>query len=740
MSYPPYPGPNQRGDNVPTRDALLALLGERGAPMTLEEIAVALDVFDSRSRTGLSRRLAAMQRDGQIVRNRRGGYGLVEKMDLVRGHVQSHRDGYGFVIPEDGGDDLYLSPRQMRASMHGDRVLASVIAVDDEGRKEGAIVETLERGTCEVVGRYWRESGIGFVRPDNTRLQHDILIPDGRNAEAGDGQIVVAEIVEPPSHRSQPVGRVVEVLGEHLAPGMEIEIAVRAYGLPDRWPDTVEREAARFCDRVDAKAVRGREDLRDVALVTIDGADARDFDDAVYCKATPKGWRLLVAIADVGAYVAPGSALDEEARRRGNSVYFPGRVLPMLPTALSNGLCSLNPDADRLCIACEMLVARDGNVSRSRFFEAVMRSHARLTYEEAAALIEGRKRRGRSGDGALSERLLALHGVYRALRGARERRGALDLDTVETRVVFGPEKKIERIEPVVRNDAHRLIEECMVAANVSAARFLLRHRMPGLYRVHEGPTSEKLSELRAFLAELGLQLRGGAKPQPRHYASLITRTRDRLDAYLVQTVLLRSLAQAVYSAANSGHFGLALEAYAHFTSPIRRYPDLVVHRAIKHRLAGHRRDEYPLPAQALVELGDHASMTERRADDATRDALTWLKCEFMEDKVGEWFEGLVTGVVSFGLFVTLDEVFVDGLVHVSALGPDYFHFDPVGHRFEGDRTGLVYKLGDRLRVRVTRVDVNERKVDFELAQRPAARSDTRRRTRGKYRRGRPGRR
>ena len=702
---------------IASREYLLQTLESRGRPVSAGDLSAALGVESARDIVALSKRLRAMERDGQIIRNRRGDYGLVRKMDLIRGRVIAHRDGFGFVVPDEGGEDLFLSPREMRGLMHGDRAVVRVTEVDRQGRRQGALVEVLERNTHRVVGRYRRDSGVGFVTPDNRRLHHDIMIPDSATGTAGHGQVVVAEIVEQPTKRSQPIGHIVEVMGDHMAPGMEIDVAIRAHELPFEWPQAVIAEAQALPSQVTPSAweSEGRRDLRDMALVTIDGADARDFDDAVFCSQSTSGWKLTVAIADVAAYVKPGSPLDAEARLRGTSVYFPQRVLPMLPEKLSNGLCSLRPDEDRLCMVCEMHVSRDGEIKRSRFFEAVMRSRARLTYDEVAAAVVDGDADARRRLSAIIDHLDALYAMYGALKAARERRGAIDFDTQEVRIVFGADKKIDNIETETRNDAHRLIEECMIAANVAAARFLERHRIPVLYRVHDRPTADRIADLREFLAEVGVKLAGGAQPEARHFAALLQRTADRGDAELIQTVLLRSLAQAAYSPRNIGHFGLALESYAHFTSPIRRYPDLLVHRAIKHLSDKQSADSFEYDADTMVSLGGDTSMTERRAEEATRDAVSWLKCEFMLDRIGEQFDGTVMGVTSFGLFVILDGVHVEGLIHVSALGSDYFHYDPAGHRLTAEHSGLVYRLADRVRVRVHRVNLDERKIDLELA-------------------------
>jgi ribonuclease R len=728
---------------IPSREFIMSVLADTGRPMTREELATAFGMHRDEEVEAMRRRLRAMERDGQLLRNRRGGYGLVDRMDMVRGRVIGHPDGFGFLVPDEGGDDLFLTPREMRQVMNGDRVVARVAGIDRRGRREGAIIEVLERNTHSVVGRIYFEAGISFVVPDHKRLTQDIRIPPEAVGGAHHGQFVTVEIVEQPGKRSGPVGRVAEVLGDHMAPGMEIDVAIRAHEVPHRWPDAVEEEIAGFSGKVSPAAKRNREDLRELPLVTIDGVDSRDFDDAVYCKRTPRGWKLIVAIADVSHYVAPGTALDTEACLRGNSVYFPERVIPMLPEVLSNGLCSLNPEVDRLCMACEMTIDRQGKVTRSRFMEAVMRSHARLTYDEVAAMLVERDGGTRKRYAGLLQPLEELYKLYQALRKLRDQRGAIDFDTVETRIVFGADRKIERIVPVQRNDAHKIIEECMIAANVCAARFLARHKLPTLYRVHEGPQADKLTDLREFLGELGLSLGGADKPSAADYAKLLRQVETRPDAHLIQTVMLRSLSQARYSPENIGHFGLSHGEYLHFTSPIRRYPDLLVHRAIRWRLrseASRKKGLKRRPAAFaytdadMASLGEHCSVTERRADDATRDAVDWLKCEYMLDKVGESYDGIVSSVTSFGIFVELRDIFVEGLVHVTALHNDYYHFDPAGHRLRGERTGKVYRLGDALRVKVVRVSLDDRKLDFELddarpeqpASRPSGRGKERR--------------
>lgn len=700
---------------IASRELLLQLLTDAGKPMTWQQLAEVLDLHHEDDIEALTRRLRAMERDGQVVRNRRNGYGPIEQMDMVRGRVVAHPDFFGFLIPDDGSEDLFLTAREMRALMHRDRVVARVSGVDRRGRREGAVVEILERNTHQVVGRFQRVGAMAFVIPDNKRITHEILIPADGEGQAEHGQIVVAEITEQPTSRRQPVGRIVEVLGEHLAPGMEIDIAMRANELPYRWPDAVEDEVAGLRIEVADADKTGREDIRELPLVTIDGEDAKDFDDAVYCEAHGRGWRLWVAIADVSHYVKVKSALDQEAVSRGNSVYFPGRVIPMLPEILSNGLCSINPQVDRLCMVCEMVISATGQLKSYRFFEGLMRSHARFTYTKVAAILAGDQAL-REQYHALVPHLEELHRLYRVFDGIRRERGSIEFETTETSIVFGADKKIERIVPLIRNDAHKMIEECMIAANVAAAKFLSKHKIPLLYRVHEPPKEDKLSDLRAFLSELGLNLPGGDEPQAGDFSALLETVRGRPDAHLIQTVMLRSLKQAVYSPDNKCHFGLALEEYAHFTSPIRRYPDLLVHRGIRHVLRGGSVDDFTYGHNAMQLLGENCSMTERRADDATRDAVDWLKCEYMQDKVGEVFGGVVSSVTSFGLFVELSEIYVEGLVHVTSLRSDFYHFDPARHCLRGDRTRQTFRLGDPVMVRVMRVDLDDRKIDFEMVE------------------------
>jgi ribonuclease R len=693
---------------IPSRELILDVLTEAGVPMDAQSIAQQLEIADA-EQEGFVRRLNAMERDGQIMRNRRGDICLIDKLDLITGKVQGHPDGFGFLVPDDGSDDLFLGPKQMHRALHGDRVVVREIGVDRKGRREASIVEVLERANTKVVGRLFVERGVFFVIAENKRINQDILIEPGYDKGAVAGQVVVVELVVQPSKNSEPLARVVEILGNYADPGMEIEIALRKHDLPHEWPSDILALEKKIPKKVTPKEIVGRADLRDLPFVTIDGETAKDFDDAVYCEKQGKGFRLMVAIADVSHYVKTGDALDREARLRGNSVYFPRRVIPMLPEALSNEMCSLNPHVDRLALVCDMAISATGEVKRYEFMEAVFHSAARLTYTNVAkALYSLEPDHGIPAN--LIPHLKALDDVFRALLAARNKRGAIDFDSTETMMVFTDESKIEKIVPVTRNDAHRLIEECMLAANVCAANYLLENEHPNLYRIHEKPTEEKLTALRSMLKDFGLQLAGGATPTPREYGVVLEKIRARPDAPLLQTVMLRSMKQAVYSPDNAGHFGLAYDAYAHFTSPIRRYPDLLTHRAIKAVLKGETYD----PKAPWDVLGQQCSATERRADEATRDVTNWLKCYYMKDRLGEEFTGTISGVTSFGIFVTLDDVYVEGLVHISELGHDYFHFEQDKHRIMGERTRKVFQLADRVNIKVVRVDIETSKIDFAL--------------------------
>jgi ribonuclease R len=678
---------------------------------------------------------------------------LNEKNSLLaefEGVVSGHRDGHGFVIRDDGQPDIYLPSNEMRAVLHKDRVKARIVRLDRKGRPEGRVTEIIERPAAPIIGRLLQESGVWLVAPEDKRYGQDVLIPKGATGSAKTGQVVVVELTEPPALYGQPVGRVKEVLGEIDDPGMEIEIAVRKYGVPHEFSDSALAEARALPDKVRPADLKQRVDLRDVALVTIDGEDARDFDDAVYCEPAKvgrgKGWRLLVAIADVSHYVKTGAPIDVDAYDRATSVYFPRRVIPMLPEKLSNGLCSLNPDVDRLCMVCDMLVNAKGEVHAYQFYPAVMHSHARFTYTEVAAILQNTRGPEAQNRKALVPHLLSLHDVYRALVAARNKRGAVDFETVETQIVCDESGRIEKIVPRTRNDAHKLIEEAMLAANVCSADFIGQSKHAGLFRVHEGPTPEKQETLRNYLKAMGVPQSISDNPHPSEFQQIAEATKDRPEAQQIHTMLLRSMSQAIYTPMNQGHFGLAFDAYTHFTSPIRRYPDLLVHRVIKAILTKQKYQlpALPTPGEAHAKLskrlasrvrppapgeavkrpsadllawqaaGLHCSANERRADEASRDVEAWLKCKYMREHLGEEFSGVVTSVTSFGLFVTLDAMYVEGLVHITELGGEYFRFDEARQELRGERTGIRYALGSRVQVQVSRVDLDGRRIDFRL--------------------------
>ncbi len=701
---------------APERNEIIEMLEKHGRPLQRKGIVDALKVESDDSREILRRRLRAMVRDGQLIQTRRNAFGLPARMDLVKGRISAHRDGFGFVIPDDGGSDLYISSREMRKVLHGDRVLAGVTGTDRQGRREGMIADVLERANDNVVGRYVEENGIALVVPDDPRINQDVMIPLKDSAGARPGQVVVATIVTEPTERQPPVGKITEILGQSGAPGMATEIAIRSHGLPYEWPDGVEKAAEAFGDSVPEDMKTGRKDLRDLPLVTIDGADARDFDDAVYAKKQGKGWRLIVAIAEVSSYVQPGSPLDVEATHRSTSVYFPSRVIPMLPEALSNGLCSLKPAVDRLCLACEITVSDKGTVQRSRFVAAVMNSSARLTYQQVADYYENGVLKHHDDDTDVKQNLDDLHALYKALRSARLKRGAIDFESTEYGFQFDQHGAVSGLIPQERNDAHKLIEECMILANVEAACFLLGNELPAPYRVHASPPEGKLEALGQFLRGQGISVPWRDNPEPKDFEAVVKQAKGRPDEHLIMAVLLRSQSLAAYQPGNEGHFGLALKAYAHFTSPIRRYPDLLVHRAIHHLLLRGKKSAFPYTVEAMSELCARCSHNSRRAEEAERDVIDRLKCAYLETRIGEEFEGMVSGVTSFGLFVELDYGRISGLVHVTGLPNDYYHFDPVAHRMKGERRGQVFQLSDRVKVRVLAVNLDERKIDFELVE------------------------
>ena len=700
---------------IASRELILEVLENADGPLSLQDLHTALKIDSDQEVDAYARRLGAMERDGQLIRNRQNHYLPISKVDLVRGRVIGHADGFGFLIPDEGGEDLFLSPYEMRTLMHGDRAVVRPAGKSKRGKLQGKLVEIIERHNKQVVGRFYKESGIGFVVPDNKRLNQDIMIPTEHMFNAESGQFVVVSIIDQPNKSRQPIGEVIEVIGDHLAPGMEIDVAIRSYDLPYKWPAKASQEADDFTASSIQQQLKQRKDLRDFNLVTIDGSDAKDFDDAVYCEPRENGWRLWVAIADVSHYVQEESALDIEALNRGTSVYFPERVIPMLPEQLSNELCSLKPNVDRLCMVCEMFISKEGKLKSYNFYDAVMNSSARLTYEEVQNILYEKDKAVRKKYTHLLPDLENLQKVYNALRKQRKARGAIEFDSKETIFEFDQDKKIKSILPRQRFQAHMIIEECMISANVAAAKFITNKKLPTLYRIHEPPTDEKLRDLREFLQSIGVGFTKADKPKPSDYTSVIKKLSHRKDKHIIEMMLLRSMAQAVYSSENVGHFGLALENYVHFTSPIRRYPDLVVHRTIRHLISGQSNSSFPLSKNDLLILGEECSMCERRADDATRDVDAWLKCEFMLDKLGQEFKGVINSVTAFGIFVTLDDIFVEGLVHVTALKNDYYHYDEQSHCLFGEKSKIRYSLGDEVQVIVSRVGLDERKIDFVLA-------------------------
>ncbi len=707
---------------IPSREYIIEYLRSQKSPITRDSIAAALQIHDEEQLEALRRRLRAMERDGELVFTRGQSYGLPEKMDLIPGIVLGHREGYGFFKPDEGGDDLFISNRDMLMYFHGDKVLAQKAGMDRKGRREARIVRLIQPRSAAIVGRFHVDSGMAFVIADDKRITQEILIASEDRNGARQGDVVVVELTRRPGRFVKAAGKVTEVLGKQMAPGMEIEIALRNYDLPHTWSAVIEKKLRRIPDEVTEADKVGRVDLRDLPLVTIDGEDARDFDDAVYAEAKPSGgWRLWVAIADVSYYVRTDSALDTEARARGNSVYFPSQVIPMLPEKISNGLCSLNPHVDRLCMVAEMTVSARGKLSGYKFYPAVMHSHARFTYTQVAAMLEGGPIAPEHE--ALFPHLQCLQSLYLALDEQRAERGAIAFETIETQFIFNEQRKIDKIVPRARNQAHKIIEECMILANVSAAKFVKKHKGEILYRVHESPSEQKLANFKEFLAERGLSMGGGLEPTPADYQNVMLQIADRPDAELIQVMLLRSMRQAIYTPDNEGHFGLALEEYAHFTSPIRRYPDLVLHRVIRYLLAKEKGEAnekwtpdggYHYQLDELDKLGEECSTTERRADEATRDVSDWLKCEFMQDHVGDTFEAVIASVTNFGLFVRLNDLFIDGLVHISSLGSDYYQFDPMRQRLIGEHTGQIYQVGDPVTVKVAAVNLDDRQIDLVM--------------------------
>lgn len=700
---------------------ILQVLAAHDGPMDDTELADKLALAAPDRFEALQKRLGAMLRAGQLLQNRRGGYVPAAQAELIAGSVIANPDGFGFLRPEKGGDDLFLPPYEMRKVSHGDRVLVSLTGMDRRGRGEATIVEVLERRLTRLLGRYTEELGIAYVVPDDKRIQRNLLIPQDARNDAKPGQLVVAEITTPQDAHRPPIGKVLAVLGDKLTASQAVEAAIHGHDIPHEFPPEVLAQATAVPLEVQPADIAGRVDLREVPLVTIDGEDAKDFDDAVWCEPNADGFRLIVAIADVSHYVRPGTPLDDEAQLRATSVYFPGFVVPMLPETLSNGICSLNPTIDRLCFCCDMQVGRDGVVTSSRFYEAVMHSHARLTYTDVwNAVGEGIPDDDRDAAlakiGPLLPQIQRLHRLYKVLDKARAKRGAIEFESSEVRFVLDAQGAVTQAGMLQRNDAHKLIEECMIAANVQAALFLMDARIPAPYRDHDKPPESKYADLEEFLKEFALRLPPWAKVKPKDFRNLLEKIRERPDAALLESVILRSQSLAVYAPDNIGHFGLALEAYAHFTSPIRRYPDLLVHRAIKHALLGGRPETYAYSPHEMASLSLQCSERSRRADEAQREVDERYRAAWMEGHVDKEFDGTISGVTSFGLFIELDQSKVNGLVHVTQLPRDFYHFDAVRKTLTGERRGHEYRLGDRVRIVVLKASVEERKIDFRLVE------------------------
>ena len=707
---------------IASRDYILQVLAAADGPVDADGLARQLSLTAPDRREALDKRLGAMVRDGQLLQNRRGGFAPAKQLDLIPGTVIANPQGFGFLRPDaGGGEDAFLPPAEMRKVMHGDRVLVSITGMDQRGRTEAAIVEVLERRVTRLVGRYDEEAGVGFVVPDDARIQRNVMIPQAERNEAKRGQLVVAEITQAPDARRPPIGRIVAVLGDKLTPSLVVEAAIHGHDIPHVFPQEVLDEAAAVPLEVPATALKGRVDLRTTPLVTIDGEDAKDFDDAVYCERTSGGWRLIVAIADVSSYVRPETPLDDEAQLRATSVYFPGFVVPMLPETLSNGICSLNPKVDRLCFVCDMQLDNRGEVASSEFYEAVMNSHARLTYTQVwnavgEGIPEEDHEQALAKIGDQLPQVQHLHQLYQRMAEARQRRGAIEFESGEVRFVLDNKGEVTQAGMLQRNDAHKLIEECMIAANVEAAKYLLAHGIPAPFRIHERPPEQKYADLQEFLKEFQLSMPPWAKVHPRDFTALIHKVRERADSALIESVLLRSQSLAVYSPSNVGHFGLALESYAHFTSPIRRYPDLLVHRAIKHGLAGGTAEDFRYSAREMDQLSLQCSERGRRADEAEREVDERYRAAWMEQHVGGEFDGVISGVTSFGLFIELDDSKVNGLVHVTQLPHDYYHFDAIRKTLSGERRNREFRLGDRVRIVVLKASLEERKIDFRLVE------------------------
>jgi len=706
---------------VPSREFIMQYLDELGYPTDKKHLLKAFALKNPKEIEAIQRRLTAMQRDGQLIKDRSGKYALVKDLELVCGQVSIYRDGHGLLIPDEGKDPIYLAYRQTRLLFHGDRALVQLTGNNHRsGRPEGIVVKVVERTIKQLIGRFHSQSGTTWVTPDGKQSHQDIMIPPEKTNGATPEQFVQIAIIDYPNKRLPATGEVVEVIGDMNHPHLAIQLSVYSHQLPHTWNEAVLDAIKHFPHSVGNEDKHSRIDLRDKPFVTIDGADAKDFDDAVYCKPLPKGgWTLWVAIADVSHYVKPETALDKDAFERGNSVYFPNQSIPMLPDILCHQLCSLKPKVDRLSLVCEMHISAKGKLTHHTFYRGVIHSKARLTYKKVADILnlaeKGQSTSINKRYTTILPHLLDLQKLHKQLSKARASRGALAFKTTETKILFNSAGKIKSIQPHSYNEAHSIIEECMLLANVSAAQFLNQHNMPTLYRIHEGVSEAKFTDLCCFLNEIGLKLHYKGQPKPLDYVNVMEQAKGRPDETLIQMVLLRLMKQALYTPDIKPHFGLAFDAYCHFTSPIRRYPDLIAHRGIGHILDGGTPEDFLYTKSMLEQFGRHCSTTERRADEAVRDTESWLKCEYIKDKLGKQFDGIITHVTNFGIFVMLDKIYVEGLVHISELCGDYYHYDNVHHRLVGKHTGKIYRLGDKLKVLVARVNIDDRQIDFALA-------------------------
>lgn len=695
-------------------DIVIKFLMQRNEPANTKSIAETLGRIGKEGRQETFEILEKLRDSGQVTQLSKHRWAMKHAIQEHQGRVIGHVDGHGYVLTDQTKEKVFLRAHDMSDVLHNDVVKVRITGRDRRRKLFGQIIDIVERGNDIVVGRYFSESNMHFVVPDDQRIGQDIFVLPEHVAGAESGQVVSVKITKNPSKNFQPVGEIIEVLGDYLSPGMEIEIAIRKHQLPHQWPENVEQQVKRFASDVSDKDMKGRKDIRDLPLVTIDGEDARDFDDAVYSQPLSNGkHRLVVAIADVSSYVKEGSPLDQEAWQRGTSVYFPNNVIPMLPEVLSNGLCSLNPNVNRLCFVSDMVINKSGEIESYDFYQAVMYSHARLTYTQVSALIEGDSQQANIPD-KLHENIHDLYTVSQLLGKNRRQNGTIEFEIPEPLILYDDERKIDRVVARERNNAHRLIEECMLAANICASLMLEDSQLAGIYRVHDAPDEDKISDARVFLRQFKLLLGGGDEPSPKHFSEVINKVEDPLTAKIVQTALLRSMKQARYDIENSGHFALNFDSYTHFTSPIRRYSDLLVHRQIRRLLENPEAQDSDEMILQVEKTAEQTSSTERRSEKATREAVQWLKCEFMSHKVGDKLYGVVSSVTEFGLFVELEEFYIDGLVHITSLGQDYYRYDSDKRELVGEQSGRVYKTGQRLEVQVSRVDMEQGRIDFSL--------------------------